>query len=355
MVLLDSRGNEVFSCGSNARLDRLSPFAALICTHENEVFEACAMHRRGIKLPRMTICELQTHNSVREGVISALDVCHPCYFQVDVENETMRMREGWKVWLLPNQATGRQGVPRYIKVDPSSISEAPTGGAGLEESAVHSMHDVGATECNETNVEANGARVRAGETTEAEHGQTANESSEVASHSEGEEETENSPSPASAVKKTTGVSRRVGGKRALTPTAPAWTPSGACKGSAEEQTPGPVDSIHAIVEDHISGSMRSDNSEVATETPMEHDSMPEHLKESDPAPQDSKGSEPTSQDPKKIDVAPEVPNGNDSTPQESKESDSMPPHSPDDPQDERNIEGVLCKNGPKTISSESSA
>lgn len=45
--------------------------------------------------------------------------------QVDTENETMRMREGWKVWLLPNQATGKQGVPRYIKVDPSTISEIP--------------------------------------------------------------------------------------------------------------------------------------------------------------------------------------------------------------------------------------
>lgn len=29
----------------------------------------------------------------------------------------MRMREGWEVWLLPNQATGKQGVPRYIKAD----------------------------------------------------------------------------------------------------------------------------------------------------------------------------------------------------------------------------------------------
>lgn len=35
----------------------------------------------------------------------------------------MRMREGWEVWLLPNQATGKQGVPRYIKVDPT-VSEA---------------------------------------------------------------------------------------------------------------------------------------------------------------------------------------------------------------------------------------
>lgn len=35
------------------------------------------------------------------------------------------MKEGWQVWLLPNQATGRQGVPRYIKVDPSTVAEEP--------------------------------------------------------------------------------------------------------------------------------------------------------------------------------------------------------------------------------------
>ena len=38
----------------------------------------------------------------------------------------MRMREGWEVWLLPNQATGKQGVPRYIKVDPESVSSEPS-------------------------------------------------------------------------------------------------------------------------------------------------------------------------------------------------------------------------------------
>lgn len=46
---------------------------------------------------------------------------------MDVENETMRMREGWKVWLLPNQATGGRGVPRYIKIGPPSMSEPSTG------------------------------------------------------------------------------------------------------------------------------------------------------------------------------------------------------------------------------------
>lgn len=53
--------------------------------------------------------------------------------QVDTENETMRMREGWKVWLLPNQATGKQGVPRYIKVDPSSLPVEPEAGADSKE------------------------------------------------------------------------------------------------------------------------------------------------------------------------------------------------------------------------------
>ena len=38
----------------------------------------------------------------------------------------MRMREEWEVWLLPNQATGKQGVPRYIKVDPETVSSAPS-------------------------------------------------------------------------------------------------------------------------------------------------------------------------------------------------------------------------------------
>lgn len=42
------------------------------------------------------------------------------------------MREGWEVWLLPNQATGKQGVPRYIKVDPATDSEEATKTSGVE-------------------------------------------------------------------------------------------------------------------------------------------------------------------------------------------------------------------------------
>ncbi len=64
-------------------------------------------------------------------MVSSTDSVHififPC--QVDTENETMRMREGWKVWLLPNQATGKQGVPRYIKVDPATDSATDPGEA----------------------------------------------------------------------------------------------------------------------------------------------------------------------------------------------------------------------------------
>lgn len=57
----------------------------------------------------------------------------PIDVQVDIENETMRMKEGWEVWLLPNQATGKQGVPRYIKVGPSMISADPHSAPGSTE------------------------------------------------------------------------------------------------------------------------------------------------------------------------------------------------------------------------------
>lgn len=53
-------------------------------------------------------------------------------WQVDTENETMRMRESWEVWLLPNQATGKQGVPRYIKVDPATVSEEAATTSGVD-------------------------------------------------------------------------------------------------------------------------------------------------------------------------------------------------------------------------------
>lgn len=53
-------------------------------------------------------------------------------WQVDTENETMRMRESWEVWLLPNQATGKQGVPRYIKVDPATVPEEAATKSGVD-------------------------------------------------------------------------------------------------------------------------------------------------------------------------------------------------------------------------------
>lgn len=61
-------------------------------------------------------------------VVSYTLVVHSCGKKVDTENETMRMREGWEVWLLPNQATGKQGVPRYIKVEPETESSEPSTG-----------------------------------------------------------------------------------------------------------------------------------------------------------------------------------------------------------------------------------
>ena len=35
-------------------------------------------------------------------------------FEVDMENETLRLREGWEKWLIPN-GQGGFGLPRYIK------------------------------------------------------------------------------------------------------------------------------------------------------------------------------------------------------------------------------------------------
>jgi hypothetical protein len=34
--------------------------------------------------------------------------------EVDARNETVRLKDGWDMWLIPNQ-TGTKGVPRYIK------------------------------------------------------------------------------------------------------------------------------------------------------------------------------------------------------------------------------------------------
>lgn len=45
------------------------------------------------------------------------------------------MRENWEVWLLPNQATGKQGVPRYIKVDPATVSGEAATTSGVDATA----------------------------------------------------------------------------------------------------------------------------------------------------------------------------------------------------------------------------
>ncbi|CAM9115038.1 unnamed protein product [Discosporangium mesarthrocarpum] len=70
---------------------------------------------------------------IKKGVLSSE------LMEVDEENETMRMREGWQVWLLPNQATGRQGVQRYVKI---ALSEANGEAGGKEVPATEHCEDV---------------------------------------------------------------------------------------------------------------------------------------------------------------------------------------------------------------------
>lgn len=46
------------------------------------------------------------------------EVAHKCkYYEVDPVNETIRLKEGWEKYLMPNpwNPTGPFGLPRYIK------------------------------------------------------------------------------------------------------------------------------------------------------------------------------------------------------------------------------------------------
>jgi hypothetical protein len=36
------------------------------------------------------------------------------YYEVDIDNETIRLKEGWEKYVLPNPYGGR-GLPRYVK------------------------------------------------------------------------------------------------------------------------------------------------------------------------------------------------------------------------------------------------
>ncbi|CAM9165553.1 unnamed protein product [Ectocarpus sp. 13 AM-2016] len=146
--------------------------------------------------------------------------------QVDTENETMRMREGWEVWLLPNQATGKQGVPRYIKVDPT-VSEADR---------------VNGTEPGGIPAQTTQDAASAGDVPDAEDTQTSlkEDSTAGAEKKEGEsvtgpvaEEEQQSSSEKDQ------VSHEDGAKTELTPLAPAWTPVGASTDAVQEQSSPP--------------------------------------------------------------------------------------------------------------------
>eukprot|EP00611_Tribonema_gayanum_P017173 TRINITY_DN2971_c0_g1_i1.p1 TRINITY_DN2971_c0_g1~~TRINITY_DN2971_c0_g1_i1.p1 ORF type:complete len:160 (+),score=47.23 TRINITY_DN2971_c0_g1_i1:363-842(+) len=45
--------------------------------------------------------------------------------ECDEPNETIRLREGWDTWLLPN-ASGGRGAPRYIKLPSPGAAEMST-------------------------------------------------------------------------------------------------------------------------------------------------------------------------------------------------------------------------------------
>ncbi|CAM9683263.1 unnamed protein product, partial [Hapterophycus canaliculatus] len=138
----------------------------------------------------------------------------------------MRMREGWEVWLLPNQATGKQGVPRYIKVDPATISESSKGDG---------------TESADTTAEPS-------QNSEAETGQApivddTKVSEEESSDGEAAKKEGEEPGAEPAVNKELqilkdGSETRKGDVKTefeFTPTAPAWTPGGVATDLVQEQ------------------------------------------------------------------------------------------------------------------------
>eukprot|EP00903_Cladosiphon_okamuranus_P016863 g15548.t1 len=131
--------------------------------------------------------------------------------QVDTENETMRMRENWEVWLLPNQATGKQGVPRYIKVDPATVSE---------EAATTSIVD--ATQAEESQTSSSDACAN-----------DAHESKETRVKSgEGVPKKEVEASTEPAVQ---------GEQQSISASAPAWTPGGVVTDVATTPVASPCD------------------------------------------------------------------------------------------------------------------
>lgn len=60
-----------------------------------------------------------------EDIVTGLQ--QSALLEVDLENETLRLKEGWQKWLIPN-GKGGFGLPRYIRQSDNSATEhsAPT-------------------------------------------------------------------------------------------------------------------------------------------------------------------------------------------------------------------------------------
>ncbi|CAM9991889.1 unnamed protein product [Scytosiphon promiscuus] len=148
--------------------------------------------------------------------------------QVDIENETMRMREGWEVWLLPNQATGKQGVPRYIKVDPATVSESSRGDG---------------TECGkEVRTKYPAIEVEVEQVPEVDNTKASSEVNNEAEAAKKEGERLGAePAANETMQNLNGAGVRQKGDAKtdfeFTPTAPAWTPGGVATDVVQEQLP----------------------------------------------------------------------------------------------------------------------
>jgi len=58
--------------------------------------------------------QVACYASTIEDLSSKLHAKEDSILEVDVTNETVRLKEGWEMWLMPN-STGAKGVPKYVK------------------------------------------------------------------------------------------------------------------------------------------------------------------------------------------------------------------------------------------------
>lgn len=73
-------------------------------------------------IPIAYICNFPNVASIGatyEEILKAMEA--QCKFdtfklELDGENETIRVKENWKMWLVPNRETGKLGLDRYVKL-----------------------------------------------------------------------------------------------------------------------------------------------------------------------------------------------------------------------------------------------